>query len=1154
MGETNEMLKSHEKFHSSGGKRLVLIADDEQINRSILEAVLESEYEIIYADNGVDALDLINRNADVLSLVLLDLQMPRMSGIEVLKQIRAGEETRNIPVIVETTDQAAEVESLNLGAEDFISKPYPRPDVIQARVRRTIELSEDRETIHATERDHLTGLYNKEYFFQYAQQYDVYHKEKPTDAIVIDVNHFRILNERYGKEYGDEILRRIGQRIREMIQDEDGIVCRREADAFLVYCLHGIDYEALLEHASVSIERENEAAGGRVRLRMGVYANADKSIDIERRFDRAKMAADTIRNNYTQKVAAYDDSLHESELYTEQLVGDFQAAIEGEQFTVFYQPKFDIRGEQPVLSSAEALVRWEHPSLGMISPGVFIPLFEENGMILQLDHYVWRQAAAQIRDWQERYGMSVPVSVNMSRIDMFDEKLVETMQGILEEFDLTPNEFLLEITESAYTDDSELIISTVSALRDLGFRIEMDDFGTGYSSLGMLSNLPIDALKLDMVFVRNAFSERQDVKMLELILELAQHLDVPVIAEGVETREQMNSLKTMGCDLAQGYYFSKPVPAAEFDRFIEEKLDQIEKGLAAAGAPGRVREVSDLAASALQNLSTAMTSDFESVYYVDTETGYYMEFGTHLWREDLQLQKGGDNFFEDIRRNFSGRLHPDDRKKISVFLDSDYIMQRLDTEEAVSMTFRLLRNGEPVYYLMQIVRSRTSGEKQIVIGLRNADEQVLPAAAELERQLKDPSIKELAQALADQFESIYYIDQDTDAYTIYQTGGRHGQLALGTSGVRFYEDCQYFLHRFVDEADRKLVSRVLRRGNVLAEIQKKGEFTVDYRLLFDGQPVFYRMTGFMPPIGDGHHFLIGVRNVNEEKAHTMQFASAEEVSATYARIAQVLAQDFFTVYYVNIENDHYTEYSMQGADHRLKIEREGTSFFSKSVQRINSRVQPGDRERVETAFAKENLLEDMKETGAISITYEVLEGGRSMHVAAKVMQVPDDPDHIVIGIRSIEAQVRRKNEYAAAMEEQLTYSRIARALSREYFSIYLVDMETDDYIEFSSQDAYSELPIDTSGKNFFEETRINAERLAYPEDIEKAKAFWHKERLLPLLEKGDTVTAAYRLMIGGEPTRIGFKIMWVNEEDKGKHIIVAVSNLDAQAGQEEKES
>ena len=323
---------------------------------------------------------------------------------------------------------------------------------------------------------------------------------------------------------------------------------------------------------------------------MGVYSEVDKSIDVERRFDRAKMAADTVRSNYTKAVAIYDSALHESEIFAEQLLEDFRTGITEKQFQVYYQPKYNVRYSEPVLSSAEALVRWQHPTLGMISPGIFIPLFERNGLIPELDNYVWREVAAQLRDWKERLGPFVPISVNVSRIDMYDPHLVETMEALIRENCLSPEDFLLEITESAYTQDSEQIIDKVKELRRKGFRIEMDDFGTGYSSLNMISSLPIDALKLDMQFIRNAFSERKDTRMLEVIIEIAEFLAVPTIAEGVETAEQMFTLRSMGCDIVQGYYFSRPVPAPEFENFLQklrESRDAVEKEPAAKDSSSR---------------------------------------------------------------------------------------------------------------------------------------------------------------------------------------------------------------------------------------------------------------------------------------------------------------------------------------------------------------------------------------------------------------------------------------------------------------------------------------------------------------------------------------------------------------------------------------
>ena len=566
------MLQNYDNFHSVNGKRQILIAEDEMINREILGEMLRNDYELLFACDGRETMEMIREHRETLSLVLLDILMPVMSGLEVLKAVREDDRLSRIPIIVTTAERETEIESLQLGAIDFIPKPYPSIGVIQARVQRTIELSEDRDLIQSTEKDPLTGLYNREYFYRYAEQYDHYHQDQEMDAVIIDINHFHMINERYGKGVGDDVLRRLGAQVRQIAEESGGIACRREADTFMLYCPRREDYSDVQNRASVTMTERDETAS-RIHLRMGVYADVDKTVDVELRFDRAKMAADTVRGSFTRSIGYYDSALHERELYAEQLIEEFPGAIENRQFEIYYQPKFDVRPETPVLSSAEALVRWIHPELGMISPGVFIPLFEENGLIQKLDFYVWRETARQIREWKDIYEFSIPVSVNVSRIDMYDPALPDTMEGILKEFGISGSDMLLEVTESAYTQDSRQIIETVEKLRALGFHVEMDDFGTGYSSLNMISELPIDALKLDMSFIRDAFREGGNTHMLEVIIGIADYLEVPVIAEGVETEEQLDALRTLGCDIVQGYFFSRPVPAAEFEPFILQKKE-----------------------------------------------------------------------------------------------------------------------------------------------------------------------------------------------------------------------------------------------------------------------------------------------------------------------------------------------------------------------------------------------------------------------------------------------------------------------------------------------------------------------------------------------------------------------------------------------------
>ncbi|MBQ7599423.1 MAG: EAL domain-containing protein, partial [Clostridia bacterium] len=553
-------------------KRRVLVAEDEYINRILLENILKDDYDVIMVSDGEEALDVM-KSSHKPSIVLLDLQMPKLNGLELLRIMESDEELSRIPVLVQTSSQEHkdEIECLQLGAVDFVSKPY-NPEVLKARVERVIELYEDMQTISMTERDELTGLLNREYFYRYARQADELNPDADMDACLVDVNHFHILNARYGKDYGDSVISKLGSNIMREVEKNGGLACRLDADHFLIYMSHGDDdYAGFLDRVSGDILDENESI--LVRTRMGVYPHVSKEIPLEQRFDRAKTASDLVRGSFTESIGVFDEALHNRELDEEQLIEDFRAGIDEKQFQVYYQPKYNIRSETPVLSSAEALVRWNHPKRGTVSPGLFIPLFENNGLIRELDKYVWHTVADQIRDWKREYGWCMPVSVNVSRIDLFDPELIQVWKNILSVKELEPEDFYLEITESAYTSDSDQIIENVKELRELGLQTELDDFGTGYSSLNMLSTLPVDVIKIDMGFVRNAFREGGNTSILQVIINIAKHLKKPVIAEGIETEEQLKGLKKLGCDIIQGYYFSKPVTPAEFVRFIEEKLE-----------------------------------------------------------------------------------------------------------------------------------------------------------------------------------------------------------------------------------------------------------------------------------------------------------------------------------------------------------------------------------------------------------------------------------------------------------------------------------------------------------------------------------------------------------------------------------------------------
>ena len=318
-------------------KKLVLVAEDETVNRLILGHMLETYgYDVLYAEDGVQTMRQIRAHQHILSMILLDLNMPEMSGYEVLRMLRGEKHLSRIPVIVLTSEIEAEVESLELGAVDFITKPYSDGRVIAARVRRNIELAEDKQIIQNAQRDSVTGLYTREFFFEYARQWDLYHQGQEMDCVVLNINRFHMINELHGHEEGDRLLRLMGSLLDERLELTGGIGCRSEADHFLLYMPHRTDHDEA--SGRLMEELNGKSPVPNVRIRVGLVAKEDGQADHRRYFDRASSACHSIRNDYTTMTACYDERMHEQAIYHERLVDDMDRAIRQEEFRVLFQP------------------------------------------------------------------------------------------------------------------------------------------------------------------------------------------------------------------------------------------------------------------------------------------------------------------------------------------------------------------------------------------------------------------------------------------------------------------------------------------------------------------------------------------------------------------------------------------------------------------------------------------------------------------------------------------------------------------------------------------------------------------------------------------------------------------------------------------------
>jgi len=434
----------------------------------------------------------------------------------------------------------------------------------------TEELKKQRERLYLAAHDALTGVYNQATFYSRSEEMLRRHPDVPYSIITTNIRQFKILNDLLGRTAGDELLRTIGQTLTQLYQ-HDIIYGRLESDKFAICA--PTEY-ALEESLAKTLEEKLDAFHTHYNLSLavlnycGVYHIADRSIPVASMCDRANMALGAIKDDASNRIATYDIALRNEMLQENRLIAEILAALKERQFILYFQPQIDsLTGN---IVGAEALVRWNHPEDGMISPGVFIPLMERMGLIYQLDQYVWESACAHISALR-RSGCDLPISVNISPRDVYSGDIYPIITGLIEKYAIPPQFLNLEITESAIVLDMDKMISLIRQLQKRGFRIEMDDFGSGYSSLNTLKDIPVDVLKLDMRFLEDAKNPARSQKILEMVVSLAQSLSTPLIAEGVELKEQVDFLSAIGCHNLQGYYYSRPVPFEALTAMLEKR-------------------------------------------------------------------------------------------------------------------------------------------------------------------------------------------------------------------------------------------------------------------------------------------------------------------------------------------------------------------------------------------------------------------------------------------------------------------------------------------------------------------------------------------------------------------------------------------------------
>ncbi len=630
----------------------ILIVDDSAVNRMLLCKIFANEYNTLQASNGVEALRILREYPNI-DAMLLDIMMPKMDGYAVLEAMQKNPSFKDISVVVDTSadDTETQIKVLDLGAVDVLVKPF-NPMVVQHRIRNIIMRREAgkqalqnallTEQIHLLETDEKTGIYTRRAFVK--RTGEMIRKDTEHTYVLIrwDIDRFKVLNDAFGMHAGAQYLKEVGVELKQKMA-KGTTYGHLEADRFIVCMQQNKEKEtAFIKAIETAVVRFLPSF--KCVVRFGLYVINDPNVDVSLMCDRAQMALRSTKNNYSKNVACYDDSMRTKMIEQQEIASEMEAALADGQFVPYFQPQYIYDKNQ--LHGAEALVRWIHPVKGVVSPAAFIPVFESNGFITVLDEYIWEQACRYQRKWLDE-GIAIrPVSVNISRRDIYEPKLVSILTGLLKKYDLPVEYLRLEITESAYMDDSDQIISVVKQLRECGFAIEMDDFGSGYSSLNTLWKLPVDLLKLDMNFLSDGVhDDSRGVNILSSVVRMANWMHLPVLAEGVETKEQADYLKSINCLFMQGYYFAKPMPAKAYEKIL---MDSSEHDLIHSMELGKHDD------------SLSITA--ESALLKNAEKGAaIIEFDG----KNIEILRMNDRFFEELgttREEYMGKqLHVLDR-------------------------------------------------------------------------------------------------------------------------------------------------------------------------------------------------------------------------------------------------------------------------------------------------------------------------------------------------------------------------------------------------------------------------------------------------------------------------------------------------------------
>lgn len=832
--------------------------------------------------------------------------------------------------------------------------------------------------------DQLTGLPTMTYFFELAEagRKRLQERGKQTAFLFINLKGMSYFNKKYGFNKGDQLINAVAKILIRYFSNEN---CSRFAQDHFAVFTDAENLEEKLEKIISECQKIND--GNNLPVRIGIYAAQNTDVDISTACDRAKYACDVNREAYMSGYYYFDDTMLANTESQQYIIDNLDRAMAENWIKVYYQAI--VRTANGKVCDEEALARWDDPVKGLLSPGEFIPILEDTKLIYKLDLYMLDQILKKMKA-QADYGLYiVPQSLNLSRADFDMCDIVEEIRKRVDGAGIARDKLTIEITESVVGSDFEFMKDQIRRFQKLGFQVWMDDFGSGYSSLDLLQNIHFDLIKFDMRFMQRFGQGEESKIILTELMKMASGLGIDTVTEGVETREQVDFLREVGCSKLQGFYFSKPVP---LETIVERNRKGIQIGFENPeeadyyAAIGKIN-LYDQAVLAQDNPDT-IQQYFNTIPMAILETS----------QDEFRITRCNKSYREYMEKAFGISV---DGKSVKLVMGKDgsgsaflNTVKQCGKDGITVMVDEETRPGETTHALVKrIAVNPVTGTAALAVAV----------LAVIGNQDQRPPITYalIARALSSDYRSLYYVDLNTEHFIEYSSEAMQGNLSVERHGENFFEASRNDALQYLHEADQEKFISSFTKEFVVHALDEHGTFTLTYRLLIDGEYRYVNMKAVrMSP--EDHHIIIGVNDVDGQMKQQEALERIRLEQIAYARIT-ALSDEYICIYTVDPETDHYLEYSATRDYEGLGLAKEGENFFYQALIESLRTICREDQEMFSDTFIKENVLEGIRNSRRFEMKYRLMIDGAPRPVRLKAAMVEElEGQKLIIGVSKIE--------------------------------------------------------------------------------------------------------------------------------------------------------